>query len=152
MKCASEAGTRDVYAHRPLFCGSAIFAIVIALQTWATVSRASLYPLNAYRMFDSHWPDGVVMDRVILRSDGKEYPTWETLRIPFFQANNAAFVTFLDPMPAVHRNRLCGEIAKRITGTSAIEVIGQELRFAKDGEGQMKSSIVSSEVKYTCTR
>jgi hypothetical protein len=131
-------------------CGSLLFLGIVALQTGASATRESLYPLNAYRMFDRHWPDGIVMERVLYVDEhGRRHRPWDVVHVPFFQANHASYATFLDPASPEQRADLCRSVlAGRFRRLS---IVAEEVEFVRSPSGAMTESVVRSEEKHVCT-
>ena len=129
-----------------------ILPAFLVVQAAATLSKASIHPFSSYRMFSKNWPDGIVMERVVYSAGGEPYRPWDVLRIPFFQANQVSYATFLDPSSEAQREALCArQLAALPASTGELAVLGEEIRFARDG-GAMKAAVVKSERVHVCRR
>ena len=121
------------------------------MQIAATLNTQSLYPFSAYRMFSKNWKSGIVMTQIQFEdSSGKKYRPWDLLKIPFFQANNISFGTFLDPSPEAQKLSLCSLLRTHISENSRIlRVFEEEWEYSREGS-QMASRLQSQKLSYEC--
>ena len=138
---------------QPKFAQAAVLSGVLGLQVWASVSSTVTYPFSPYRMFSKNWKNGGIMDQVRYEDDHERiYPPWDLLKIPFFQANQLSFVTFLDSAPGEQKQALCAQLFKSLPRSKEIKVLGSEVQFERSPTGTMISQEQKKEVIYVCQR
>jgi hypothetical protein len=128
-----------------------VLPLFFAAQVGASAVKTPLHPFSPYRMFSKNWPDGVVMDRVLYAAGEQRFRPWDLLRIPFFQANQLSYVTFLDPAPPAQREALCSRLLAAAPGAGELRVLAEEVRFSRDGAVMTEAVVKSAEV-HVCRR
>lgn len=131
------------------FVATAAFFIFLLFQIVCTSTNRTLYPFSPYRMFSKNWKGGIEMDHVVVKENNQAYRTWDLLDIPFFQANQIFYSTYLDPSPERQRQAVCSLIKEQIPGKSEIQIFGQVIRFS-DENGTMSGQLLSSGLRWTC--
>ena len=131
----------------------AVISAIIGLQCWASLSPQITYPFSPYKMFSKNWQSGIIMDQVRYEDDQEmTYRPWDLLRIPFFQANQLSYVTFLDSAPVTQKQALCRLLLKSLSSSRKIKVLGSEIHFDRSLNGTMIAQESKKEVVYVCER
>jgi hypothetical protein len=128
---------------------SACFLIFLGAQLAVSFTHVPTYPLNAYRMFSKNWKVGITMERVVFSSGGREYSPGELFRVPFFQGNQASYVTFGDPSSEAQRKALC-QVAFESGVAGPIEVSDQDVVFARGSDKKIEPRTARTQVAYVC--
>lgn len=125
-----------------------LFPTIFFIQVFATFSPLNLYPISPYRMFSRNWQNGIQMARISIQKDNNWYTVPSLLQIPFFQANNIAFSTFIDNSTESQKIEFCNQLNKHIK--APFSVYNQVIEFIRDDEELMKTNITNSEKIYEC--
>lgn len=125
-----------------------LFPIIICAQCYVTFTSRNLYPLSPYRMFSKNWYDGIQMDQIHFRNHSGIYRPWDLLKIPFFQANNTSFATFLDSPLAAQRATYCSLLTRRVD--APLEVVSDVVEYKRATDKIITPIVVKSEVVHVC--
>lgn len=137
-------------SHIKKMFGCLLFAGFLALQITATVSKTSLYPFDAYRMFSRNWNDGIVMERPAYEIEGVRHHVWDHLSLPFFQINALFYADFFDPAPAGAEDALCRQLQRTAGTTARIDVYREDVRYTRTEAQGMQAVILNREVVHVC--
>ncbi|QDG51144.1 hypothetical protein FIV42_10470 [Persicimonas caeni] len=129
---------------------SLLLPAFLAIQAYATLSDASNYPFNAYRMFTRTLSDGVYLERIrYLDQEGGSHTPGEVIPIPFFQANEMSYRAYIDTDDPALEAAIC-RIVLDGTQTEQVEVTRQIVHFTRDADKAMTSSIFRQETLHVC--
>ena len=122
----------------------------VGLQFFVSLSRGNFYPFSPYRMFSKYWPNGVQMEKVRFLDEKStvSFSPAQLLRVPFFQANNIAFVSFLDSSSLAQKEAVCGLLLKSAQ-SSSLKVLAELEEFRRSEVGLVVKTVESREV-YVC--
>jgi hypothetical protein len=148
------AETRGKGERRVPGLGTLLFAGIVLVQAVATLTPASLYPLNAYRMYDTHWPAGSTMvEYSVVDAAGGRHRPWHLLHIPFFQANRLVARTFGPGTraPDAQKQRLCEQLLSA-DGADSLRVVAEAIRYPRDARGAIAPEVVGARTVHVCRR
>ena len=133
-----------------LLLGCGFFAAFTLIQAYASSTIDSVYPFQAYRMFDANWKDGSGFVRVsYVDQSGRRHRPWDVMRVPFFQVNNVSFLMTEDKTPAEHKESLC-QYVLRHNGFETLDIVYDEVYYKRTGRGGMAVQTKNEKIVYSC--